>query len=731
MLAVVTFMVAAGIAGVATVDVIRAYANGGTHYAIGHLSAVGGLRRFARTGAEEDFFRYRQRIHPPISDRIAREILEDPELDASQSYPFLIAGRNHPRDVAGLAWFFRLTQNVPPFVHAIDTWREADATLERLDGLADRLYAVVRGEPDDMEARIELVRSINELDARLIQLEDRFATELGAAARTVAGVLYASLAGCGLVLALLILGLGYRTHRRLLRAYRSIRDREQRFRDVAEMTADWFWETDAELRYSYMSDRMEKVIGVPAGYCLGRTRLDLATGVDPQARHAHLDDLAARRPFRGFEYRFLHPSGVERHFRINGKPRFAEDGQFLGYRGTGTDITEEATSRQLAEENNTLLGATFESMIQGICVVDSQLRILAFNRRFLVLLDLPSGRFMPGEPVETIIRYAAERGEYGPGDIDVIIANKIADMQQSQPRVIERVRPNGVVLELRVLPMPDGGAVFTYNDVTERRRAARDLQDAKLAAETASNAKSAFLANMSHELRTPLNAVIGFSDLIAEERFGPISDRYAGYARDIRQSGQHLLAVINDILDISRIEAGKMDLMIEPVDAHALVDSCLRLLMPRATDAGVLLRNDVQRGMPALPADRQRLSQIVINLVGNAVKFSDPGTEVVVRYVSSGHGNGLSIVDQGIGMAPDEIDRAFEPFGQLNAGNHRKHEGTGLGLPLVRRFMDLHGGTVSMRSRVGQGTTVTVLFPLAASPPAARDGRTATIAGQL
>jgi signal transduction histidine kinase len=139
----------------------------------------------------------------------------------------------------------------------------------------------------------------------------------------------------------------------------------------------------------------------------------------------------------------------------------------------------------------------------------------------------------------------------------------------------------------------------------------------------------------------------------------------------------------------------------------------------------------VPRGTPALPADRQRLSQIVINLVGNAIKFSDPGTEVAVRHVSSGHGNGLSIVDQGVGMAPDQIDRAFEPFAQLNTGNHRKHEGTGLGLPLVRRFMDLHGGTVSMRSQLGHGTTVTILFPLPASPPAVRDGRTATIAGQL
>ncbi|EDP65534.1 Signal transduction histidine kinase [alpha proteobacterium BAL199] len=201
---------------------------------------------------------------------------------------------------------------------------------------------------------------------------------------------------------------------------------------------------------------------------------------------------------------------------------------------------------------------------------------------------------------------------------------------------------------------------------------------------------------------------------MAEERFGPLSARYAGYARDIRQSGEHLLGVINDILDITRVEAGKIDIDIQAIGAHGMVDSCIRLLRQRANEANITLRNDVPFNAPPIHADAQRLRQVVLNVVGNAVKFSNPDSEVIIEFLETALGTGLKVIDHGIGMPAENISSAFEPFSQLHSGLGRSYEGAGLGLPLVRRFMDLHGGVIDIQSETGQGTTVSIIFPLAA-----------------
>ena len=275
------------------------------------------------------------------------------------------------------------------------------------------------------------------------------------------------------------------------------------------------------------------------------------------------------------------------------------------------------------------------------------------------------------------------------------------------------------------MPIPNGRYVTTYTDVTERHRSEHELIAAKEAAEGSNRAKSAFLATMSHELRTPLNAIIGFAELIVDARVGSVPAPYGEYARDIRRGGEHLLGVINDILDLTRVEAGKIDLTLDWVDVHGLVERCLHFLNKQAAEAGITLKNEVPESLPALRADPQRLRQIVLNLAGNAIKFSGPGSDVLVRYVEAGDAHGLCVVDHGIGIAAGQIDKAFEPFSQLDTGHARRRDGAGLGLPLVRRFMELHGGSVSIESCVGVGTAVTVLFPSWHYPKGA-DGSPAT-----
>jgi signal transduction histidine kinase len=252
----------------------------------------------------------------------------------------------------------------------------------------------------------------------------------------------------------------------------------------------------------------------------------------------------------------------------------------------------------------------------------------------------------------------------------------------------------------------------------QRAEAAREEAIlAKDMAEKASHAKSSFLANMSHELRTPLNAVLGFSEIIAAELYGPVNNpQYKEYAGLIHGAGKHLLDLIGDILDMSKIEAGKVELHRERLNAAALVRECADLMAERAASGGVVL--DIRDALTPIfvNADRRAVKQILLNLLSNAVKFTPSGGTVAVRLVDDGATCSLAVADTGVGIAASEIDRLGNPFIQLS-NNSGKHAGTGLGLALVKGLAELHGGAMRIKSAEGQGTIVTVQIPL--KPPAA------------
>lgn len=227
----------------------------------------------------------------------------------------------------------------------------------------------------------------------------------------------------------------------------------------------------------------------------------------------------------------------------------------------------------------------------------------------------------------------------------------------------------------------------------------------------ANRAKSEFLANMSHELRTPLNAIIGFSEAISRGMFGALSERYRSYGNDIFESGNHLLKLINEILDLSKLEAGHFELHDEDVDVAEVIRSSKRLIEAQAEKAKVRVRESIHEDLPRIRADDRRMRQIMINLLSNAVKFTPEGGVVLVSCAATDLGLVITVSDTGIGMAPHEIAKAFEAFGQIDSTISRKYAGTGLGLPLVKHLVELHGGTLAVESARNVGTTVTIVLP--------------------
>jgi two-component system, cell cycle sensor histidine kinase PleC len=346
-----------------------------------------------------------------------------------------------------------------------------------------------------------------------------------------------------------------------------------------------------------------------------------------------------------------------------------------------------------------------------ICVTGRDGRYLLVNRRFAAFVGMRPNRLVGRTPHEA---HGAPLAKLMDSDA-LLIAGKPAPTC-SEEELVDRDGTAIVLLATKaVLDGEEGDdpmVVTVLLDITDRKHAERDLLRAKEQAELANRTKTEFLANMSHETRTPLNAIIGFSQLIAGEMLGPVGTRkYLDYARDILGSAEHLLGIINDILDISKLEAGKLDLAEEVIDLPRSIGELLQLADPKARASGIQIALRREGVIPAVRVDARKLKQIVLNLLINAIKFSHPSSEVAIVMRIAAGAVAVDIVDHGIGMDPDEVALAMTRFGQVASAWTRKHDGTGLGLPLAIGLTELHGGSLTIRSTKGVGTTVTVTLP--------------------
>jgi PAS domain S-box-containing protein len=401
-----------------------------------------------------------------------------------------------------------------------------------------------------------------------------------------------------------------------------------------------------------------------------------------------------------------------------------------GYVGIWTDITA-------LKRAETRLRDAIESINEGFALFDPDMRHLVVNSRMKELYPISGMMAEPGLKLEDLLRYGAEHGEYpaisGPEQVDAFVRLWMSVFGSSEGFVGEIELAQDRWLMVSHHPTVSGGFVSIRADITAQKQReaelqeakedleqrsgelmvlARELEEARRAADMANLGKSQFLANMAHELRTPLNSINGFAEILVGEMFGPIQPAsYREYAEFIQQSGKHLLSLINDILDLSKIEAGKMELHIEAVQTQEVVHHAVQSVRKMAEDRKIDLRSEIAADCQILHADARAIRQILLNLLSNAIKFTPNAGRVAVDVTRNGKGIALSVADSGIGMTDDELFKALELYGQVQSDLAKKQTGTGLGLPLVNSLAGLHGGSLSLDSEKGKGTTATVFLP--------------------
>jgi signal transduction histidine kinase len=485
--------------------------------------------------------------------------------------------------------------------------------------------------------------------------------------------------------------------------------------------------------------------------CWGRDAIEMMGAIDPTTRLAdvgawvgriHADDMPAyreaerRRKDLGepyvHEYRYVHPrTGELRWFRECAWAAPDPDRGRIYWDGFVLDITDQqraavrltASEQQAAMVRRELLDAT-DGMTDGLVYYapDGGLRFCNLIARSY--LRIPHDADIERMTFDDVLRLELEAGQvvntpgYGQAQEEEWTLLRSQQHRHGQGHVEMRML-NGGHLRISDRRTRLGGMVTVYTDVSdlvergdELARSQRELRLAKEQAEVASRTKSQFLANMSHELRTPLNAIIGFAEVIEREFFGPVGiAQYASYAADIHRSGEHLLALINDILDLSKVEAGRFEIVEQDFALVETIDEAKRLLEIRAQKAGLVMSSEIAGDVARIYADRKLVSQALLNLLSNAVKFTPAGGKVRIAAKRDDGDLLIKVSDTGIGMAAEEIPRALEPFGQIDGTLARRYDGTGLGLTITKAFIEMHGGTLTLDSEKGRGTTATIRLP--------------------
>ncbi|ESQ74323.1 histidine kinase [Asticcacaulis sp. AC402] len=516
------------------------------------------------------------------------------------------------------------------------------------------------------------------------------------------------------------------------------RANEQRYRLAVEAARCGIWDWDLEQDLIYMSD----VTGVMLGWGGGgvATTGEFVNRVAPEHRADVMKALDTARLKGAFDVSFRVPNAEGKSIWVDVRGQSVGARTQLGFmrlNGVALDVSDERMAQSRAQRAEARLLDAINSVSDAFVLWDRRHRLLMWNTTFGETFGVDA-RFLrvgtPRELIDQVMQIAIRRHQPAP---------------DARDGVYEAELNNGRWIQISESRTLEGGRVLTGTDITAvkvqeefRRRNEEELQAlvqkleqarqqqmilarkyemAKIRAEAANHAKSEFLANMSHELRTPLNAINGFSEIMATEMFGPLGHaRYKEYAGDILGSGQHLLSLINDILDMSKIEAGKMSLRFEPVSLDEVIEDTLRLVRQRAEKAGLKMRVHMPQ-LPEIEADFRALKQILLNLLTNAIKFTPQNGTVTVSAAMTDANVHITVADTGIGIAARDMERLAKPFEQIENQFSKTREGTGLGLALTKSLIEMHHGRLEIDSSEGQGTTVNVILPIHQNGQAVRD----------
>jgi len=511
--------------------------------------------------------------------------------------------------------------------------------------------------------------------------------------------------------------------KRIQRRHKDQEILNQRFKVAAESGRGGIWEVDLENNTAFASENLAEMLGLRRE----NTDLSLAEFLSLiHEQHRGMFFQSCRRAHMNGEFT-LEIAATTRSISLEctGLPSVRGTDSSRIIVGMARDVSEISGAKKRLEATEKRLNNALSSMNDSFAVWNAMNRIVVWNNRFETLFGFKPGELQQGMDHASVLYHAQNT-------VEATFPSNIDDSYQIKLN-------NGTWLHYLETPMADGSRVSVGTDVTDIRARERELQEnhqalqktvnvlkesqlrmvelaesyqkEKIRAEEANQSKSEFLANMSHELRTPLNAINGFSDIMKKEMFGPLGDpRYKEYVSDILFSGQHLLSLINDILDMSKIEAGKMNLNPEDLRIQDMIEQVIRIVRGRAEENNLTL---IYEGgdMPEIQADMRAIKQVLLNLITNAIKFTPEGGKVTVKCEAKSAGLILKVVDTGIGIAADDLERLAKPFEQIDSQNSKQHEGTGLGLALSKSLVELHGGNFKIESQLGVGTTVIFTLP--------------------
>ena len=493
-----------------------------------------------------------------------------------------------------------------------------------------------------------------------------------------------------------------------------LREGEARLRVIVDHLPLGFVGKDLDGRHLIVNKTYSERYGLSEEEMLGKTNAELFPeneDINEAARAQEINVISSGRVnFREQEKVFA--DGTTHSLMVSKFPIRDNEQNLVAIGTVGVDVTELKETSAAARISEQRLRDALNSMQEGFALYDADDYLVAFNKKFLEINPAATEILEGGVTYEGLLRANTEKGQFveALGREEEFIRERV-EKHKNPDAPILREMTDGTWRIIKETKTPEGGIALTATDITELKKTEQALIVSKERAEHANRTKTEFLAHMSHELRTPLNAIIGFSAIIEGAMFGPIEDKYKDYASDIYTSGEHLLGVITDILDVSKIEVGEMEIDEEEVNVAELVNDCIKMVRGKSKEADIKLNGEIPEGLPGLVADPLRVKQIMINLLSNAIKFTpERGHVTIGAAVDEELGISLWVSDTGIGIAAEDIPKVLEAFGQVRDDATRTHEGTGIGLSLSKALAELHGGTLEVSSELDKGTTVTVAF---------------------